>query len=209
MRQPPRGFGGVAIGYWLDARHQAVGMGLDLVDSDGHDTGECVEAARVAGFGRKQEPALGSEQYLGICAVRMQAQPSPMPQASCTRPSSTASGGRAAGSRPGSLAISGGGGSGLGGLLDQTCDDVGGLGADAGPVVQAVLGDAQGFFAAAGQRVVKPMRSMKRPSRRFCRQQRRCCRTGGLWSRRGRIGSRLMVCPSGGWRDMRRVFRNA
>ncbi len=50
-------------------------MGLDLVNDDGHDTGKCIEAAREAGFGRNQEPALGSQQHFGVGAVRMQSQP--------------------------------------------------------------------------------------------------------------------------------------
>src|SRR5690606_3980340 len=47
-------------------------------------------------------------------------------------------------------------GSGLGGsLLDQASHGVGGLGTHAGPVGQAVLGDAQGFLTATGQGVVE------------------------------------------------------
>src|SRR5690606_5097506 len=80
-----------------------------------------------------------------------------MPQASRTRPSSTASAGRADATRATLMAVhSCQGSGGFGGrLLDQAGHGVRRGGAHAGPVGQAVLGNAQGFFAALGQRVVE------------------------------------------------------
>src|SRR6185369_881256 len=74
-----------------------------------------------------------------------------MPQASATRPTSMASAGSSAGSRPDILALRGL----CGGLLDQAFHGRGGLGAHATPVGEAVLGNADAFLVVLGDRVVE------------------------------------------------------
>src|SRR6185312_4814973 len=84
------------------------------------------------------------------------------PQASRTRPTSTASAGNSAGSRPASISLMPvrANPAGLrclfGGLADQTLHGGGSLSAHAGPVGQPILRHANAFLVVLGDRVVKP-----------------------------------------------------
>jgi hypothetical protein len=78
-----------------------------------------------------------------------------MPQASAMRPTSIASAGRAAVSKGGRITNIGQSDCSFGGLTDQAFHRGGSLGTNALPVSQAVLCNAQTFFAAFGCGVVE------------------------------------------------------
>jgi hypothetical protein len=78
-----------------------------------------------------------------------------MPHASVMRPISMASAGSAAVSKGGRMTSANQSGSGFAGLTDQAFHSGGSLGANALPVGQTVLSDAQTFFATFGCGVVE------------------------------------------------------
>jgi hypothetical protein len=132
-----------------------------------------VKDVLAASLGRLQVPALGRKKRLGIGAVGQDLEPAldapgigDAPDFDGIRGQFRGFESRQTDMPDGLLGGCGGGRSLAGGLLEQALHRGRRLRADAAPVGQAVLRDAQLFLVVLGDRVVEPRRSMKRPSRR-------------------------------------------